>query len=200
MPVSKADQFRLLDRRRRVAERYLSGVLQYRIAEEEKVHKGQITRDLGYIRDEWRWRYAANYDEFQQCRWQRILQELAKLDLVEAEAWAAWERSKADRERTVAEKIAEANGRDRTKASKQVEARLPEADYLRIIQWCVNRRCQLLALDPPTKTEITGKDGEAVAHVHYYIPDPGRGPTASQASQSNGKAPTAPGDIPVESR
>ncbi len=65
--------------------------------------------------------------------------ELARVDHLEREYWEAWERSVGEH-RTKTLKTEEINGDPR---------------YLSGIQWCINKRCELLGLDAPSKTDIT---------------------------------------------
>jgi hypothetical protein len=165
--ISKKDQFRLLARRNRVSESYLRGTPQHIIAQQEKVDPGQITRDLAVLRAQWLRSSICNLDAHKS-------RELARLEVIEREAWAAWERSKADRERTVREKVESAplasptsdtkrkpaRGANRAKVSVHTEGRLPENEYLRTLLACIAKRCDILGINAPTKVAPTDPSGE----------------------------------------
>src|SRR5262245_53581405 len=85
----KNNLYQRLDRRKRVAALYIQGQSQARIAEQVGVAQGTISYDLQAIRKEWLASSVRDFDEAKS-------QELAKLDHLEAEAWAGWERSCAD--------------------------------------------------------------------------------------------------------
>jgi len=86
MPRNKSEELALQQRRKHVAELYLRGQTQWQIAHAMDVNQAQISRDLKVIRREWLNSAVQDFDA-------RKAQELAKIDAVEAEAWAAWRRS-----------------------------------------------------------------------------------------------------------
>lgn len=110
----------------------------------------QVGLSVSYCYDEYkvveqRWRKSA-YDSLTQLK----AQELARLDIVESEAWRAYERSQA--ERTAAEErfSYDRNGqrvRDGGKAKRQT--RDGDARFLQIVLDCIDRRIKLLGLDSP---------------------------------------------------
>jgi len=153
MAVSKQDEFTILDRRRQVADLYLRGTPQYLIARQFNVHKGQITRDLQAIREDWKRAAALDFGE-------RLAQELAKVDRLELEYWTAWDRSCKDAQVLLAETIKTADG-SRAKTSKRVEGQAGDPRFLTGIQWCSEQRCKLLGLIK-TKLEHSGPGGEAI--------------------------------------
>lgn len=110
----------------------------------------QVGLSLSYCYDEYkvveqRWRASAN-----ESLTQLKAQELARLDIIEGEAWRAYERSQS--ERTAAEErfSYDKNGsrvRDGGKAKRQT--RDGDARFLQIVLDCVDRRIKLLGLDSP---------------------------------------------------
>src|SRR5437016_2105191 len=76
----------IADRRRKVAELALQGVKQDQIAKRLAVNQSTIGRDLQEIKSEWRDSAICDFDAARGV-------ELQKLAFVEAEAWAAWQRS-----------------------------------------------------------------------------------------------------------
>src|SRR5262245_46932315 len=75
------------DRRRKVAALYLQGRTIYEIGPELGVSVSTVSRDPEAVRNEWLAPAAADFN-------QRKAEELQRLDLLESEAWGAWERSK----------------------------------------------------------------------------------------------------------
>lgn len=90
-----------------------------------------------------RWRHAAN-----ESLVQLKAQELARIDMVEAEAWRAYERSQKNANEQHQEYSHGANGErslDVTKA--RTKGRDGDSRFLAIILDCVDRRIKLLGLD-----------------------------------------------------
>lgn len=131
----------------------------------------QLGLSVSYCYDEYkvveqRWRHAAN-DSLTQLK----AQELARLDIVEAEAWRAYERSQA--ERTAAEErfSYDRDGqrvRDGGKAKRQT--RDGDARFLQIVLDCVDRRIKLLGLDSPDLVGATS-DGNYQPDNHGSLAD-----------------------------
>jgi hypothetical protein len=74
----------VLQRRHEAVKLYLMGWPQWKIAEKFGVQQPAISKDLAALRKEWRASALLNFHE-------RQIEELAKIDLTEAEAWAAWQ-------------------------------------------------------------------------------------------------------------
>src|SRR5579859_5516027 len=77
---------RVSARRRDVANLALKGWTQAAIARQLQVPQGTVSRDLAAMREFWREFPVYDFDKIR-------LEQLQKIDLVEAEAWAAWQRS-----------------------------------------------------------------------------------------------------------
>lgn len=71
--------------------------------------------------------------------------EIARLDRLESEYWDAWNRSKAAKEVSHAERESGADGYTET-AWKRVEGQCGNPQYLLGIERCIDRRCRLLGL------------------------------------------------------
>lgn len=82
----KNSEVELLERRKRVADLYVRGHPQHRIAEMIGVCTATIRKDIQKIRDEWLALAIVDFNE-------KKAQEVAKIDHLEEVAWAAWERS-----------------------------------------------------------------------------------------------------------
>lgn len=115
-----------------------------------------------------------NYD------WKQVLAELnadrekdvgkilAEYREIKAEAWAEWERSKKDREKELTEAQSDGKGK-RTKATKSREGRLAEAEYLKVIQKCLEAERKLEGLDPAEKHEHSGPGGSPIQVVETIV-------------------------------
>lgn len=100
--------------------------------------------------------------------------ELAKIDNLEAEYWKSWELSKIDAVTTMHEDGLGAHGNFNKDATK-VEGRAPgNPSFLQGIQWCIDKRCQILGLNAPdifninakiTQTTIVLSDSERAARI-----------------------------------
>ncbi len=86
MPVTPNKKFEVIQRRQKVADFYVQGWTQTAIAAEVDVSQPTICEDLQQILHQWKESAVRDYDEARDI-------QLQKLDRVEREAWAAWERS-----------------------------------------------------------------------------------------------------------
>lgn len=141
----------LADRRRRVAELYLRGKYQSEIASELGVSQPTISRDLYYLQREWLKSALVDVSE-------RKAAELKRIDQLEREYWDAWKKSQEDAVTLVEEK--NMSGRDKKSAvmtKKEQEKRIGQVGdpaYLRGVQWCIHKRCELLGLDAPKQGKV----------------------------------------------
>ncbi len=159
-PRRHEETARVVIRRKQVANLYLQGgLLHHQIAEKLGVSRPTITMDLKAIMDQWRAEARADIGEV-------TGRELAKLDIMEAEAWAAWERSKNEAVSTTKEKIV--GDKQSTKASERREGRDGDPRYMTIIIGCMERRAKLLGLDAPTKIAQTDPNGDP-AHAPLVV-------------------------------
>jgi transposase-like protein len=149
-------------RRIQVADRYIRGETQSAIARDFGVSQKQISLDLAAIRKEWRSSSVRQFDVL-------IDEQLAKIDYLERESHAAWERSKQPREITVTE----ATEADKTirKASVRKEGQVGDPRFLERIDKCIERRCLLLGLNAPEKHALTTPDGKEPYQPGLPVPD-----------------------------
>jgi hypothetical protein len=155
MPHSKAEALKIAQRRAAVAELYLQGRYQWEIALVVQVDQATISRDLKAIRAEWKASALRDFDEARE-------QELARIDALEREYWQAWQASKGEKERTATERADTPQGA-RMKAAVKKEQRDGNPSFLGGVQWCINKRCEVLGLDAPKQHELLGKDGQLFA-------------------------------------
>jgi hypothetical protein len=101
----KRTKAQILRDRERVTELLLMGHTQKQIRDMLYKETGielsltTIRVDIGVIRDKWREKTAANFEAL-------MNEELARLKILESEAWRAWRASCEDKQRMVIEKIA----------------------------------------------------------------------------------------------
>lgn len=137
----------------------LKGWTQQKIAEYLEISQAQVSYDLKQIRKEWRERSYENVGEHKAIA-------MAKLDLIEKEAWEAWDKSKEDEEIETAEKIiaeiersAREDGENtksannRNKATKRVRKRDGNAVFLAKILDVCKERHSILGLNQTKPTE-----------------------------------------------
>jgi hypothetical protein len=75
--------------------------------------------------------------------------ELARIDLLEREAWGEWERSKQS-SKTVTDVGIEAGASTGTRQTVRTQPRLGDPRYLAIVEWCIDLRLRLYGIDAAT--------------------------------------------------
>jgi hypothetical protein len=132
---------RVAERRLVVAERYLKGEPQSSIARDLKLTQSQISLDLRAIRTLWLQAAVRDFDEAKSV-------ELAKVDLVEQNFWAGWQRSCDVHEVSFTKAI---RGKDvRDEASVRKEGQAGDPRFLDGVLKCIERRCAILGIDAMT--------------------------------------------------
>src|SRR6478752_3891138 len=127
----------LAARRREVANLAHKGWTQAVIASHLKIPQGTVSRDLAAMREFWR--DFPVYD-FEKVRFE----QLQKIDLIEAEAWAAWQRSQQKRHYAA---ITRGKTGEQTRTSLQDQNGDPR--YLREVARCVTQRYEMIGVQPP---------------------------------------------------
>ena len=151
-----------------VQDMYLRGRLQSEIARETGRSPGQISKDLKQLRVRWA-----------ELAGRHVSEELARVDAVEAEAWAAWERSKGPAQVRTSEKSARGQGEGATRQARETTREAESAGdprYLDMVMKCVGERSKLLGHYKPLKVAPTDPSGAKpyAGNVVIYIPDNGR--------------------------
>lgn len=145
----------------RIQELHLKGLDSGEIAERLDMNRRWVIYDLQELQR----RYAkATEDKLER----HLNRQLAKIDLLEREAWAAWERSRSDREVTT-KKQRRKDDSMMNEASQRVEQRNGDARYIAVIQWCIAERNRILGLYAPEEARISGRI-EAVREIVYELP------------------------------
>lgn len=137
-----------------VAEKYLMQWTQQEIADHLGVTQQQVSYDLKAIQKAWRESALVDMNEAKQ-------RELERVDRLEREYWQAWEASQEDAE-TITKK-AKGDGQEDKEVTLQKKGQAGDPRFLAGIQWCIERRCKLLGVDAPNKTQLSGdKDNPIV--------------------------------------
>lgn len=159
-------------RRMRVAELTLRGVPQIEIAAELGVKQPCVSKDLTVVREHWLQSAIRAFD-------QHRAEELARISLVEAEAWKAWQESGGVKTKTKKVKLKSAD--PKAKASKTPDEvqtfewyETGDPQYLKIVMDCVAQRCKLLGIAAPEKVAFTDPSGLHESKVLLYVPSNGR--------------------------
>jgi hypothetical protein len=153
MPGRNAqERFRILERRKRVAAMYLQGLGQWEIGRRLEVTQQCIAKDVLALEKEWLASALVDIDTAK-------AKELARIDRLERVAWRAWRRSCRRKERATTRmerKLDEDAHQAKAITSKATEARDGDPGYLKCVEWCINKRCELLKLNPPQRLEHGG--------------------------------------------
>jgi hypothetical protein len=134
----------------RITSLYLTGKTQQEIADDIGVHRTQIEYDLATIKKRWRESSLIDIGEAKN-------RELDRIDRLEQTYWTAWEKSLGERTRTKQEKHVDGDGKEigkgRSRASVEKETLLGNPSYLAGIADCVDKRCKIIGLYAPVKSE-----------------------------------------------
>jgi hypothetical protein len=124
-------------RREQVAQLYIEGATVSQTAQRLGVSMKTVERELKCIAKIWRKILERDFATAK-------AQELAKINRLEAAAWEAWERSLQDEQST---KVIVEGGKK--KAEKVTRKQPGDARFLDKVAWCIDKRCQILALAQP---------------------------------------------------
>lgn len=146
VPKSDTERFEI---KNIIATQYLKGAGAYDIhrhclAVGHRLSVKSVYNYINRLKKEWLENRLAAIDE-------RVAQELAKIDLVEFEAWEAWNKSKQDLQKSFNKTIFEGEPKEGQKpkiksneASKTVQQSNGDAEFLKVIQWCIDKRLEII--------------------------------------------------------
>src|SRR5690348_1604469 len=135
MPEHQGKKMAIEKRRQQVAEFYLHGWTQQRIAAELNTSQGTVCSDLKKLQKQWR---ESSIRDFDLAR----AEELQKLAQIEREAYEAWEQSKKPAQSAV---VSGENGT--AQARKTIKNRHGDPRLLEIVLKCIAARRMILGLD-----------------------------------------------------
>jgi hypothetical protein len=147
----KHRRLEIVRRRQQVAELYVQGWSQMAIAEHLGISQATVCDDLKRIRNDWRQSAVRDFDQARD-------KELAKLDRIEREAWAAWERSQKPAQSAVIQGEGAQQPTRKTLKNQNGDPR-----FLELAMKCIAARRAILGLDAPQRLEHTGAEGKAIA-------------------------------------
>jgi hypothetical protein len=130
------------ENRMQIASLRLRGLTFPEIAAEVNLSVSEAYREYKVV--EQRWRVAA-FDDLAELK----ARELARIDLIEQEAWRAYERSQEMSIETRQSFVQEDGRQELVGAMGKKTNRDGDAKWLRVILECVDKRVRLLGLDSP---------------------------------------------------
>jgi len=145
-----ADQIR--NDRAEIARLYLQGWTQAQIGSKLGLSRQQIGYDLDVVRQEWLHSSLVDFN-------QKKAEELARIDILEREYWAAWQESKREWQTSSIEQVKDPRG-DKLKAGIRNVAQTGDPRYLEGVRWCIAKRCEVLGLNAPQEIAPTMPDGQ----------------------------------------
>lgn len=119
-----------------VIKLYLQGVSVRDIAKRVNVRASDVYMDLRFARKKWLKTIQASAEEY-------LTAEVEKINLIEAEAWEQWERSKLDAETKAIEK--DVTGKT-TKKTRSIKGQCGDPRYLDVALKCIDKRCRMLKI------------------------------------------------------
>lgn len=126
-----------------VAEMYFKGATQYEIGKKLGLTQQQISYDIKQLQERWMGQAMAHITEGK-------AQQLGEIDHLERQAWQAWEDSRGEVITTTVKRQAldeDDDGGLEFEHTKRTEFKAGDASYLRVIEYCINKRCEILGLD-----------------------------------------------------
>lgn len=158
MSTRQHRQFVSSQRRHQVAELYLQGWSQSAIAGQVNADQSTINRDIKAIQKEWRASSVRNFDAAREL-------EIRKIDLLEREAWAAWERSKKPSQAAVVTGEGPSQ-----KTRKTMKNQVGDPRFLDQVNKCIAQRRTLLGLDAPLQVaDVTPLPAESAEQRHVRL-------------------------------
>jgi PBSX family phage terminase large subunit len=167
MASTKRSQIQIERDRQEIADLYLQGWTQARIADhinsnpdrEYELSQQMISYDLQRLQEAWRDSALIDINKAK-------ARELAKIDRLEREYWSAWLSSQKDEKTTVDEKHLSGSVPDSLARRRKVQETLKERDgnhnFLRGVQWCIEKRCEILGLDVSVDQDDVGGETQDV--------------------------------------
>jgi hypothetical protein len=154
VPNRSRKDLAILQRRKQVAELYLQGWSQPAIAHQMEVSQPTICADLKAIRRDWRDSAIRDFDALRD-------RELQKLDLIEREAWGAWQRS----QKPAQSAVVTGEGHEQ-KARKSMKHQYGDPRFLNLINNCIAQRRAILGLDVVAAPVQPENDFHAKTSLH----------------------------------
>jgi DNA-binding CsgD family transcriptional regulator len=147
-PRSKAQAER---DRQLISKYYLEGMTQWEIRNKLGISQATVSRDLKLLFRYWRLSSINNIDQLKQI-------ELVRINKLEIEYWNSWDRSKEEFKKKSLKQRVIAESKQPIEINSATEDRNGDPRYLAGVQWCITKRCEILGINAPIKTEtnLTG--------------------------------------------
>lgn len=176
-------RFAIAQRRQRITELYLQGWSQAAIATELNISQSTVSDDVQYVRKKWHESAVKNFDQL------RAL-ELQKLDYIERESWAAWQRSQKPAQSATV--TGAGNGQHTRKSMKN---QIGDPRFLQQVNHCIAQRRALMGLDvlpapnplegqPDAKMSVAARRERILALVNSIRERERFGPTGTGSDDS----------------
>jgi transcriptional regulator with XRE-family HTH domain len=143
-PFSKSQKARI---KKKVSELYLEGLEQTDIASRLGCSQATVSHYLAELSNDWIHDGIFNIDEAKRA-------ELAKINALELTAWDAWKRSIGLKNRKTKTTGISAQGNSVDELSVVKWREVGDPRFLVQIQWCINKRCEILGINAPQKSEV----------------------------------------------
>ncbi|MFA5194681.1 MAG: sigma factor-like helix-turn-helix DNA-binding protein [Bacteroidales bacterium] len=147
-PRSKAQAER---DRQLISKYYLEGMTQWEIRNKLGISQATVSRDIKLLFRYWRLSSINNIDQLKQI-------ELVRINKLEIEYWNSWDRSKEEFKKKSLKQRVIAESKQPIEINSATEDRNGDPRYLAGVQWCITKRCEILGINAPIKTEtnLTG--------------------------------------------
>ncbi len=152
---ARTDDQKLADRAK-IAELLLKGWKQAAIARDLNLSVSTVCRDAQDIREEWK---ATALEDTATL----VNKELQELDLLKSELYEAWDRSKLDKSVTT-KSGGEGKG---SNVSLKRETQEGNPAFLKLLIEISKERRELLGLNAPKKTQMSGPDGGPIPFIDF---------------------------------
>ena len=125
-----------------------------------------VEKDLEAIRRKWEESQVVDFDRARN-------HELAKIDALEREAFEAWRKSQTGRHVESAKSAKGGMHGNTSEESTRHETSAGDPRFMTVVQWCINKRCELKGLDAPLAIDITsgGKPFVFTLDIGENIPE-----------------------------
>ena len=135
--LNRPARTKLYERRRQVANYAHMGWAPAAIAKHLGIPQGTVSRDLAAMREFWREFPVHDCDKVR-------LEQLQKIDLIEAEAWSAWQRSQEPQR-----SASLCHGKTGEQSRSSLKHQTGDPRYLREVARCVAQRTKMIGVQPP---------------------------------------------------
>ena len=173
-------------RLRKIEQMRLRGQRDWEIAQELGISTRMVYYDLKRIEKRWQAANLADLDAYKK-------RELARLEDLIIEHWAAWQRSQEDKETRQSEQ-ADTEGGSRKKASIKTEGKEGNPAFLQGVERCAAEIRKLLGLDAPiTYRDVTELTDEELVRIAT-----GKAPAVAPKAERKGVSDRGAGADPEE--